>query len=148
MPGIVCAIRGGPRSKPTIITSIELALKTGLPLFFLYIVNLDFLVHTSSARVRNITKELQQMGEFILLSAQAKAESHGVLAEGIVRKGNVREEIVKLCHDLEARYIVLGNPAEDGEENIFTNEHLEFFKQRIEAESGAIVILSGEDLNV
>ncbi len=34
MPGIVCAIRGGPASKPTIARSIALAKETDLPLFF------------------------------------------------------------------------------------------------------------------
>ena len=37
MPGIVCAIRGGPASRPTIAKSIQLAEETGLTLYFLYV---------------------------------------------------------------------------------------------------------------
>ena len=43
MPGILCAVRGGPASQPTIAKAIALAQETGLPLYFLYVVNLDFL---------------------------------------------------------------------------------------------------------
>lgn len=49
MPGIVCAIRGGPSSQPTIATSIKLASETGETIHFLYVVNLDFLTHSSSS---------------------------------------------------------------------------------------------------
>ncbi len=65
MPGIVCAIRGGPASKPTIARSIALAKETDLPLFFLYVVNLDFLAYTSSSRIHTITQEMEQMGELL-----------------------------------------------------------------------------------
>jgi hypothetical protein len=82
MPGIVCAIRGGPASRPTIKKSIELAAETSLPLYFLYIVNLNFLTHTSSTRTHLISKEMKEMGEFILLTAQAVAQSAGIRAEG------------------------------------------------------------------
>ncbi|RMF49572.1 MAG: universal stress protein, partial [Anaerolineae bacterium] len=47
MSAIVCAIRGGPASQPTIRRAIALALETSLPLHFLYVVNLDFLSSTS-----------------------------------------------------------------------------------------------------
>ena len=50
MPGIVCAVRGGPASQPTIEKAIALALETGLPLCFLYVVNLDFLSQTPTSR--------------------------------------------------------------------------------------------------
>lgn len=34
MPGIVCAIRGGPSSQPTIATYIKLASETGETIYF------------------------------------------------------------------------------------------------------------------
>lgn len=43
MSGIVCAIRGGKSSQPTINQAIHTALKTNLPIYFLYVLNLDFL---------------------------------------------------------------------------------------------------------
>ena len=65
MNGIVCAIRGGPHSQPTINKAISLAWETGLPLFFLYIVNLDFLTHALSTRTHTINQEMELMGEFV-----------------------------------------------------------------------------------
>jgi nucleotide-binding universal stress UspA family protein len=142
MSGIVCAIRGGPDSQPTIDRSIQLAAETGLPLYFLYVVNLDFLTFTASSRVHTISKELGQMGEFILLMAQMKAEAEEVTAKGIVRHGKVAETIIDLCRELEADYTVLGRPRDQGEEDVFTHERLDKIAQRIESETGTKVIFN------
>jgi nucleotide-binding universal stress UspA family protein len=146
MSGIVCAIRGGPHSQPTIDKAISMAVKTGLPLYFLYIVNLDFLAHTLSTRTHTINQEMEQMGEFILLAAQRRAEGQGVTAETIVRHGSVGEEIVKLCREVSADYLVLGRPQLDEEEaNVFTNARLKTFVDMVEAESATeVILLEGE----
>jgi len=82
------------------------------------------------------------MGEFILLAAQAESESKGIKAEGIVRRGNIRKEIINLSLETNANYVVLGKPkSKTLEENVFTHEHLDSFGQRIEEESGAKIIL-------
>ena len=141
MSAIVAAIRGGPDSTPTIAAAIELARETGLPLYFLYVVNLDFLTHTSSTRVHTISQEMHQMGEFILLSAQANAEAQGVSAEGIVRHGNVGEEIVDVSHELDADYLVLGQPKLQQEESVFTQDLLRQFITQTEEQTGATVVL-------
>ena len=146
MPGIVCAIRGGPASQVTIDRAVELASENTLPLYFLYVVNLDFLSHTASSRVRTITQEMRQMGDFILLTAQEKALSLGVIAKGVVRQGNVGEEIVTMCREINADYVVLGQPKGQEEDDIFTQERLLKLSQRIELESGAEVFLfEGEE---
>jgi len=142
MSGVVCAIRGGPHSQPTIDKAISLAGEMGLPLYFLYIVNLDFLAHTLSTRTHTINQEMEQMGEFILLAAQRRAADQGITAETVVRHGNVGEEIVKLCQELSADYLVLGRPQLDDEEaNVFTNARLRLFVELVKAESGTDVIL-------
>jgi len=142
MPGIVCAIRGGAASRPTIEKALQIAKETSLPLIFLYVVNLDFLTRTAVSRVHIISKELHEMGEFILLTAQAQAESQDIAAEGIVRQGNVRDEIINLCRERNADYVILGNPKQQHEENVFTHERLDAFGQRIQDESGAKIILT------
>lgn len=143
MSGIVCAIRGGPASRPTIEKAIQLAVETELPLYFLYVVNLDFLSHTSSSRTHLISKELTEMGEFILLTAQSKAQAKGIDANGIVHKGNVRDEIVNLCQEMMADYVVLGKPkVQPGKENVFTEDRMDRFAERIAEESGAEIILA------
>lgn len=142
MSGIVCAIRGGPGSKATIQASIDLAKQINQPLHFLYVVNLEFLQRTESSRVRLISDELQNMGDFILLSAQAKAEAQGIHAQGTVRQGHVADEIVGLAVELGASHIVLGRPAGDEEGDVFTEDRLQSFRDRIQTESGAQVVIA------
>jgi nucleotide-binding universal stress UspA family protein len=145
MSGIVCAVRGGPDSKSTISQAIDLAKETGLPLYFLYVVNLDFLAYTTSSRVHTISEQMHQMGEFILLSAQDSAAAQGISAQGVVRHGNVGEEIIGLCHELSADYLVLGRPKVQREDTVFTHEMLKRFIQQTEEQTGAKVILPDSD---
>ncbi|MBU0512548.1 MAG: universal stress protein [Chloroflexi bacterium] len=144
MSGIVCAVRGGPDSQPTIARSIALAAETGQTIYFLYVVNLDFLSHTATSRVHVVAKEMHQMGEFILLTAQSQAMDQGVQAKAVVRQGQVREEIINLCHDIAAEYVILGRPRGEAEIDVFTHERLDQFTQDIERESGAKAVLADE----
>jgi nucleotide-binding universal stress UspA family protein len=145
MSGIVCAVRGGPDSKSTIAQAIDLARQTGLPLYFLYVVNLDFLSHTTSSRIHTISEQMHQMGEFILLAAQDSAAAQGITAQGVVRHGNVGEEIIDLCHELDADYLVLGRPKVQHEDSVFTHELLKRFVEQTEEQTGAKVILPDGD---
>ena len=146
MPGIVCAVRGGPSSRLTIAKAIELAREVNLPLYFLYVVNLDFLSYTSSSRTKAITEEMYQLGEFILLAAQAEASRHGITAHNEIREGKVAEEIVKFSAEVEADKIVLGLPGQtEGKESVFDDPQLASFIHRIEEETGIEVVLVGEN---
>jgi len=142
MSGIVCAIRGGPSSLRTIDRAVALAQETGLALHLLYVVNLGFLNRTVTSRVRTISEEMRQMGESILIAAQERAAAQGVAAERVVRHGGVLEEIAGLCHELSARYLVLGQPVGEDEANVFTPEQQARFRARIEEETGTHVVLS------
>ena len=145
MSGIVCAVRGGPDSHPTIARAIALAKETGLPLFFLYIVNLDFLERTASSRTKTISEEMHEMGEFILLTAQARAAEQGVAAEDVVKEGNVATEIAELCHEIGADYLIVGQPRFESEDSVFDEALLADFVQHIEAQTGAKVVLAARD---
>ncbi len=145
MPGIVCAVRGGPASQPTIHKAITLAEETRQTIYFLYVVNLDFLSLTATSRVHVVAKEIHQMGEFILLAAQAQATKHNVAAEAVVQHGQVREEIIKLCNEIKADYVILGQPRGQNEVDTFTQDHMQQFQAQIEQESGAKVVLA-EDI--
>jgi nucleotide-binding universal stress UspA family protein len=142
MSGIVCAVRGGPRSQHTIDRAVALARETGLSLHFLYVVNVGFLTRTTTVRVRTISEQMRQMGESVLLTAQAQAAAEGALAQAAVRQGEVREEISRLCHELSADYLVLGRPGGADEESVFTEDQLAAFRAEVEMETGASVILS------
>ena len=141
MSGILCAIRGGPASQPTIELAIKTAKKYNLPIFFLYIVDLDFLASTSSARLQTILEEMVEMGEFILLATQTQAERKGVTAHGVVRHGEVRKEIVALSQEVKADFVILGKPKEE-KKNVFTHEHLKSFAEIIREETDAEVLFA------
>jgi len=143
MSGIVCAIRGGPASQPTINRAIALAKAKKLPLYFVYIVDIEFLRHTSHVRSHTILAEMRQMGEFILLTAETKAELQGVTAQGVVHEGNVGEQIVRLCRETAAEFVVMGRPAMT-ETDVFTTDKLHQFGRKIEQETGARVIFAEE----
>lgn len=146
MSGIVCAIRGGASSQPTINQAIRTAVETNLPIYFLYVLNLDFLKKGSQSRTQTISEEMQELGEFILLAAKAQAEKQGVIADGVIREGHVvGDEIIGLCHELTADYVILGRPREATEQNVFTHEQLDQFGSHIEQETGAEVIYPAGD---
>jgi nucleotide-binding universal stress UspA family protein len=145
MSGIICAVRGGPASQPTIEKAIDLAKETNLLLRFLYVVNLDFLSHTQISRTSMISDELNQMGEFILLTTQEKAKRQGIDTEAVIRHGNVREEIIELAKEIKADYVVLGLPVGEKEKNVFIMERIKEFGNLIEEASGAKIVLSGGD---
>ena len=145
MSGILCAVRGGPASQPTIHKSIQLAQETGLTIYFLYVVNLDFMSATASSRYHTIDQEMIRLGEFILLIAEENAQSQGVQAEGRVQHGNVQEEIIKLCAELQADYVVLGSPRQTTNADVLGDERMQQFCERIATEGGASVVLAGED---
>ena len=148
MAGIVSAIRGGPDSQANIETGLKLARGTGLTLYFLYVVNLDFMIHTESSRIHIISEEMREMGDFILLEAQNLAEENGVASEGIVRQGKVGEEILKLCKEIEADYVTLGRPRGEIESDFFTHSALGELGDRIEAETDAqVVYVRKADIN-
>ncbi len=141
MSGIVCAIRGGASSQPTINQAVATAKETGLPLYFLYVLNLDFLKSAGQSRTQTIHEEMQELGEFILLAAQAQAERQGVTADGVIREGHVvGDEIIGLCREVSAEYVILGRPQEAKAENVFTHEQLHQFGRHIEQETGTKVI--------
>lgn len=145
MPGILCAIRGGPSSQPTITKSIQLARESGAKIYFLYVVNLDFLTHSSSSKTNHISQEIKEMGEFILLSAQEQAAQGGAESEGVIREGRVVDEIIDFCQEQDPSHVVLGRPEEGGESNLLTNERMQAFADRIKAVCQANVIYSQSD---
>lgn len=145
MSGIVCAIRGGAASHPTIDRAIALARETDLPVTFLFVLDLSFLLHTMHSQTGTITEELREMGEFILLTAQTRAEGAGVEAEGVVREGqSVREAVAALSRELDADYVVMGRPREARDRNVFTHDMLEALSRQLDEEMDATVVFAGD----
>jgi nucleotide-binding universal stress UspA family protein len=144
MAGILCAIRGGPSSQPTVAASIQIATETGETIHFLYVVNLDFLTRTASSKTSHISQEMREMGEFILLSAQEQATKMDVSSEGVIRDGQVMDEIIAYCAELDPTYVVLGRPQEEQEDNLLTSDRLQAFADQITEVCQASVVFSSE----
>ncbi|MBU0491119.1 MAG: universal stress protein [Chloroflexi bacterium] len=142
MSGIVCAIRGGPESQSPIRHAIQLAQETGETIYFVFVVNLDFMTMTASSRTHILSDQMRQMGEFILLAAQDQAMQEGVQATGSVRHGNVSEEIIALCQEIEADYVILGRPRADDQPNEFDIARLESFIGQLELQTNTRVVLA------
>ena len=142
MPGIICAIRGGPASQATIEKSFTLAREHNQVIHFLYVVNLDFLTHSTSSKIESISRELRGMGEFILLDAQEKALRQGYQSEKVIADGDVIQEIIRLAKTIDADYIVLGRPKQGREDNLIGKDKSETIRKRIQSQIRAKVIFS------
>lgn len=142
MAGILCAIRGGPASQSTIEASINLAKETGETIYFLYVINLDFLTHTTSSRTDRIYEDMRSMGEFILIDAQDKAHRLGAKAETVIADGNVIKQIIAAAADKDASYVVLGTPSSENENNLFVRNKSQAVADRIRSETRAEVVFS------
>jgi nucleotide-binding universal stress UspA family protein len=141
MSGIVCAIRGGPGCQSTIAYAIVLAKQTGIPLHFLYVVNLDLLECAGSSNAHHVSERIHEMGKAVLGAAQARATTQGIAAGGVRRQGNVGDEIVTLCRDLDADYVVLGSPKAQREASILNTGLLRRLGEWVEREAGSLVFL-------
>ena len=140
MSVILCAIRGGPEYQPAIAQAISLAQETGFPVHLLYIVNRDLLSSTNGAQARAISGQIRQMGRSVLRTALAWASTEDVTAQGVIRQGNVGDEIASLCRDLGADYLILGKPQAQEEKNTFSDALLAQFIEQIEKQTGTRVV--------
>ena len=106
---ILCPVRGGKSSAPTIDKAIELAQTLPAPLVLLYIVDLDFLGLATVARVKIMADELAETGEFTLHVLAEKARNRGVIkVECVVREGEMGQVIREVAGEVEATAVVLG----------------------------------------
>ena len=142
MSRIVCAIRGGADCRSTIDRAVALARESSLPLHFLYVVDLGLLPSTDSSQAEALSETLREMGKSVLAAAQSTALARGVQTEGCVRRGDVGDEIIGICSDLAAEYLVIGSPGRHRAGNVFPTASLRELKARAE-QAGVRVLLSG-----
>ena len=116
-----------------------LAKERGDSLLFLYVVNLHFLDKTAAPIVVDVEDEVTDMGEFLLLMAKERANEQGVEANTLSRKGEIREEILKVAVESSVTLVVLGKPA--GKESTFRLASLKTFAVQIEEETGIEAII-------
>jgi nucleotide-binding universal stress UspA family protein len=137
---ILCPIRGGKQSAKTVDRAIELALESSSRLFFLYIVDVDFLGYATVARVRLMAEELKETGHFALSILCDKARAQGVTrVESIIREGPIREVIRTVIRELDANVLVAGRPVRTPQTPSFSATEFENFLASLAEETGVRV---------
>jgi hypothetical protein len=138
MKKILCAIRGGEASQRIQDIGIELANERGEEIVFLYVVNTEFL-DTASADLRaSVTREMEKLGDFLLLMAQERAKKQDVVADKMLRHGYLLEEFKAAASASDISTVLLGKPGEEGN---FSLESLEAIAKEIKEECQVEVLI-------
>jgi nucleotide-binding universal stress UspA family protein len=139
MAKILCATRGGTASYQAQDAASRLAVEQGDELFFLYVVNIEFLDVTARAvRPDIVEAEMEKLGTFLLEMARERAAEQGISAGIILRHGALREELAAVAGELQVDTIVLGKPAEG---SVYSLKELESFAAELEASTGCGVLI-------
>lgn len=144
-PRIVCAARGGKRSRPAVNRAIRLAKERDANLTFLFVVDTEFLSHALVGPPSVIHQQLRDMGEFIMTTLQERAKESGVDAEHAVREGEVREQITEYVKEKDVDVLVMGRPVEETEASRFDAGTVSNFAAALEHETGIEVVLVGQE---
>jgi len=96
-----------PKKEKVIIT---LAKKQGDGLVFLYVIDTRFLDKTAAPILVDPEDEISKMGEFLLLMAKERAAKQDIVAETILRRGEVRQALKEAAQEEGITLIVLGSP--------------------------------------
>jgi nucleotide-binding universal stress UspA family protein len=140
MGKILCATRGGEASYKAQDAAIDLAIETGDELLFIFVVDTRFLDKTERAVRRDtVEREMDHMGEFLLVMALERANKKGIKASMLLEHGEFTEELIQTACNPEITTVVLGKPTGDG--SLFSQEDLEAYAQKIESETGTKVVL-------
>jgi len=109
MTTILCPTRGGKESHPNQDFAIELAKERGADLLFMYVSNIQLISRSGPPIVVDIAEELDELGDFLLLMAQERAENFGVPANSTVRRGIFSKVLREVILEKKISTVVLGS---------------------------------------
>ena len=139
MGSIVCATRGGEGSRAAQMAAIERAKATDSPLLFLYVVDPLSLETEIETSLKNaLLAELTWMGETLLRTAQKRADAAFLATEVKIRRGSVRQEIIRFVQDVQADLLVVGAPR-GTTANVFGDDAIERLAEAIRQETAVAV---------
>lgn len=124
---------------------IDMARERGADLLFLYVADVQFLEHFASpVRADIVQAELEELGEFLLVMAQERAEKAAVHAGIEVRHGTFSHALQDAIEEHDVTTVVLGRPVEDT--GITTVEYLTNLAQFLLTDAGVevFVVHAGE----
>ena len=105
---ILCPTRGGEGSYPNQDKAINLSKDRQARLIFMYVYNVRFLNSITSPLLTDIEEELEELGEFLLVMAQERAEKQGVEAEAVIRHGSFRAALKEVIREYGVDVITFG----------------------------------------
>lgn len=139
---ILCATRGGEASYPTQDAVIALAKDQGDELAFLFVADISFLNQTAAPLVVDVESSLVKLGKFQLVMAQERAAAQGILAQTIVRTGELKAELISVAKEFDATLIAMGRSL--GPDAVFENVALIAFATDLQTETGVEVRVLGK----
>lgn len=138
MTNVVCATRGGEGSRAAQEQAIQYAQEKDLKLIFIYVVDVNTLDEFDDSLLPAVKEELNWLGKSLLRIARNRAEQAGVAAEIVIREGDVRLAIEDFLQECHADLLFLG-ASRGTTANVFGDDAIEQFAQRIQDESGVQV---------
>lgn len=114
MATVLYPTRGGDSTHRNQDWACALARERNARLVFLYVSNVSFLDRLGgTARVDILEEELDELGVFLLVMAQERAERCGAESERVVRQGRFRPALAEVIEEYGVATLVLGRPARD-----------------------------------
>ncbi len=86
---------------------------------------------------------LEKLGQFQLVMAQERAAEQDIIAQAIVRTGQLRAELVAVAEEIGATLIVMGGSL--GPDAAFENSALQVFAADLQTETGVEVRILGSN---
>jgi nucleotide-binding universal stress UspA family protein len=138
---IICAVRGGPESRDTVTTAIDLALESGARLTFFRVMDAEFLEYATIGPLSIVYNELYEMGKFAMLIVCDRATRRGVAqVDCVVREGNIRRQLRQFAIEGQAEVIVMGRPTRSPGRNVFRPADFDAFVAELEEEANVRVV--------
>jgi len=91
--------------------------------------------------VVDVESRLEKLGQFQLVMAQERAAAQDIIAQAIVRTGQLRAELVAVAEEINATLIVMGGSL--GPDAAFENSALQVFAADLQTETGIEVRILG-----
>ena len=85
----------------------------------------------------DVESRLEKLGQFQLMMAQERAAAQGLVAQAIVRQGQLRAELVAVAQEIGATLIVLGRSLESAA--VFEDAALQVFAADLQTETSVEV---------
>lgn len=141
----ICAARGGQRIQPSVVRAIEMACEARARLTFLYVLDVEFMKHTTMGRTDIMFEELDKMGEFMMMRLCEHANERGcITADYIILHGKLRQAIQDFLVKVQPDLLILGRPTsepQDGAPPAFERDALKQFAEEITQNTGVAVEL-------